>query len=143
MATTLFRGPVLQGKFNEAGLTGYNLNNKSADYTVLIGDSGTTITSSTGTSATDASSDGPTFTLPAVAANEGSTFTFVNTASDAGNEIIVTGAGGAEYIAYKGVVNQLTLTNTLATSKVGDYVTVTGNRAGTEWTITAIQGVWA
>ena len=32
MAKTLFRGPVLQGKFNEAGLTGFNLENKSANY---------------------------------------------------------------------------------------------------------------
>ena len=30
MAKTLFRGPVLQGKFNEAGLTGFNLENKQA-----------------------------------------------------------------------------------------------------------------
>jgi hypothetical protein len=134
MATTRFRGPVIQGKFNEAGQTGYNLENKTANYSVLIGDSGKTFTCNT---------DGVTFTLPAVAANEGSTFTFVNTAADGGSGMIVTGASGAEYIAYKGVVNQLTLTNTKSTSKVGDYVTVTGNRAGTEWTITAIQGVWA
>ena len=134
MATTLFRGPVLQGKFNEAGHTGYNLEKKTAAYSVLIADSGKTFASG---------ADSITFTLPAVAANEGSTFTFVNTGQDSSNGIVVTGAGGAEYIAYKGVVNQLTLTNTKATSKVGDYVTVTGNRAGTEWTITAIQGVWA
>ena len=134
MATTLFRGPVLQGKFNEAGLTGYNLEKKTAAYSVLIADSGKTFASG---------ADSITFTLPTVAANEGSTFTFVNTGQDSSNGIVVTGAGGAEYIAYKGVVNQLTLTNTKATSKVGDYVTVTGNRAGTEWTITAIQGVWA
>ena len=31
MAKTLFRGPVLQGKFNEAGLTGFNLENKTAN----------------------------------------------------------------------------------------------------------------
>ena len=134
MATTLFRGPVLQGKFNEAGHTGYNLEKKTAAYSVLIADSGKTFASG---------ADSITFTLPTVAANEGTTFTFVNTGQDSSNGIVVTGAGGAEYIAYKGVVNQLTLTNTKATSKVGDYVTVTGNRAGTEWTITAIQGVWA
>ena len=29
MATTRFRGPVLQGKFNEAGVTGYNLTEKN------------------------------------------------------------------------------------------------------------------
>ena len=35
--TTLFRGPVLQGKFNEAGLTGYNLTKKTSAYSVLMG----------------------------------------------------------------------------------------------------------
>ena len=77
MATTRFRGPVIQGKFNEAGQTGYNLENKAANYSVVIGDSGKTFTCNT---------DGVTFTLPAVAANEGSTFTFVNTAADGGSE---------------------------------------------------------
>ena len=47
MAKTLFRGPVLQGKFNEAGLTGFNLENKSANYTVQNADSGKTFTTST------------------------------------------------------------------------------------------------
>ena len=28
MAKTLFRGPVLQGKFNESGVTGFNLETK-------------------------------------------------------------------------------------------------------------------
>ena len=36
MAKTLFRGPVLQGKFNEAGLTGFNLEEKKANYTVPV-----------------------------------------------------------------------------------------------------------
>ena len=43
MAKTLFRGPVLQGKFNEAGLTGFNLENKAANYTVANADSGKTL----------------------------------------------------------------------------------------------------
>jgi len=133
MATTRFRGPVIQGKFNEAGQTGYNLENKAASYSVVIGDSGKTFTCNT---------DGVTFTLPAVAANEGSTFTFVNTAADAGSGMVVTGAAG-EYIIYKGVTNQITLTNTKSTSKVGDFVTVSGNAGGTAWTVMNIQGVWA
>ena len=45
MATTLFRGPVLQGKWNRAGVTGYNLNEKTAAYAVLNADSGSTFTS--------------------------------------------------------------------------------------------------
>ena len=133
MATTRFRGPVLQGKFNEAGLTGYNLENKAANYSVVIGDSGKTFTCNT---------DAVTFTLPAVAANEGSTFTFVNTAADSASGMIITGAAG-EYIIYKGVTNQITLTNTKGTSKVGDFVTVSGNAGGTAWTVMNIQGVWA
>ena len=101
MATTRFRGPVLQGKFNEAGETGFNLNEKKVATAVAIGDSGMTFTSPSGS---------PTFTLPAVAANEGSVFTFVNT---------------------------------LATSKVGDFVKIGGNAGGTAWTVLDIQGTWA
>ena len=133
MATTRFRGPVIQGKYNEAGVTGYNLENKAASFSVVFGDSGKTFTCNT---------DGVTFTLPAVASNEGSVFTFVNTAADGGSGMIVTGAGG-EFIIYKGVTNQITLTNTKGTSKVGDFVTVSGNAGGTAWTVMNIQGVWA
>jgi len=60
----------------------------------------------------------------------------------AGEKVLVTGAGG-EYIIYKGVTNQITLTNTKGTSKVGDFVTVSGNAGGTAWTVMNIQGVWA
>jgi hypothetical protein len=41
------------------------------------------------------------------------------------------------------VVNQITLTNTLATSKVGDFVKIGGQLAGATWTVLDIQGVWA
>ena len=133
MATTRFRGPLLQGKFNEAGETVFNLNEKKVATAVAIGDSGMTFTSPSGS---------PTFTLPAVAANEGSVFTFVNTGSDGSNGVVVTGAAG-EYIIYKGVVNQITLTNTAATSKVGDFVKIGGNAGGTAWTVLDIQGTWA
>ena len=47
MAQTLFRGPVLQGKFNEAGVTGFNLEDKQANYTVQNADTGKTFTSKT------------------------------------------------------------------------------------------------
>ena len=134
MATTRFRGPVIQGKFNEAGVTGFNLEQKTADYAVVIGDSGKTFTSPSGSI---------TFTLPAVAANEGSVFTFVNTGADGSNGMVITGAAGTEYITYKGGVNQITLTNTKATSKVGDYVKIGGAISGTTWTVLDIQGVWA
>jgi len=36
MASTLFRGPILQGKKNEAGLSGYNIEQKDSNYTVVI-----------------------------------------------------------------------------------------------------------
>jgi len=140
MATTRFRGPVLQGKFNEGSVTGYNLKQETGATAVLIGDSGKTFTCPKNASSPGAS---VTFTLPAVAANEGSVFTFVNTGADGTNQINVTGAGGTEYITYKGVVNQITLTNTLATSKVGDFVKIGGQLAGATWTVLDIQGVWA
>jgi hydrogenase maturation factor len=57
--------------------------------------------------------------------------------------MVITGAAGTEYITYKGVVNQITLTNTKATSKVGDYVKIGGAISGTTWTVLDIQGVWA
>ncbi len=79
MAQTLFRGPVLQGKFNEAGLTGFNLENKSASYTVTANDSGKTFTSST---------DGVIFTLPAISI--GRVYTFVNTAQDGTNTLTIS-----------------------------------------------------
>ena len=36
MASTLFRGPVLVGKKNEAGKTGFNITQKDSNYTVVI-----------------------------------------------------------------------------------------------------------
>ena len=70
MASTLFRGPILQGKKNEAGLTGYNIEQKDTNYTVVIanGDSGKTFISNT---------KDVVFTLPAIAI--GNVFTFINT----------------------------------------------------------------
>ena len=134
MATTLFRGPILHGKKNEAGVTGFNIEQKDSNYTVVInnGDSGKTFLSNT---------KDVVFTLPSIAV--GNVFTFVNTGADGTNQINITGAGGTEYITYKGVVNQITLTNTKATSKVGDYVKIGGQLAGSTWTVLDIQGVWA
>ena len=43
MATTLFRGPILQGKINTASVSGYNIQPKESAYTVVIStDSGKT-----------------------------------------------------------------------------------------------------
>ena len=66
MASTLFRGPILQGKKNEAGLTGYNIEQKDSNYTVVIStDSGKTFLSNT---------KDVVFTLPGIAV--GNVFTF-------------------------------------------------------------------
>ena len=68
MAQTLFRGPVLQGKFNDAGVTGYNLTEKNAAYTLVADtDTGVQFTSKSGS---------PTFTVPTHAA--GQVFTIIN-----------------------------------------------------------------
>ena len=111
MAKTLFRGPVLQGKFNEAGLTGFNLENKSANYTVQNADSGKTFTTST---------DGMVFTLPAISI--GRIFTFVNTAPDGTNAMTIS-PNANDGILYAGsLTDNKDLINTKATQKVGDFV---------------------
>jgi len=109
MAQTLFRGPVLQGKFNEAGLTGYNLTEKNAAYTLVKNtDCGVQFTSKSGS---------PTFTVPAHAL--GQVFTVINTGADTTNQVVLTGSAGE--IHFK-ETNGATLTNTLATQKVGDFI---------------------
>ena len=128
MATTLFRGPVLQGKWNRAGVTGYNLEEKTASYGVLTSDLGKSFTSKSGDI---------TFTLHSHGA--GYTYTFTNTGADAANEIKVTAAGAGE-MSFAGSTG-ITLTNTKATSKVGDYVTL--HSIGAVWALVGIQGTWA
>jgi hypothetical protein len=134
MATTLFRGPVLVGKKNEAGVTGYNIEEKSSNYTVVIStDSGKTITSKT----TDV-----VFTLPAIAV--GNVFTFVNTAEDGTNNLTIS-PNANDGITYKGSsTDDKDLINTQGTSKVGDYVKIQAmNGDVTAWQVTDVQGVWA
>ena len=132
MAQTLFRGPVLQGKFNEAGLTGFNLEAKEANYSVVNGDSGKTFTSKT---------DGVVFTLPAISI--GRIFTFVNTGSDGTNALTISPAA-ADGILYAGsLTDNKDLINTKATSKVGDFVVCASLNSTTHWTIVDVQGVFA
>ena len=130
MAQTLFRGPVLQGKFNEAGLTGFNLEDKTAAYGVANADSGKTFTSKSGD---------VTFTLPAI--TEGRVFTFVNTGADSTNGINFA-CNGAEVIRYAGA-NNAVLANTKATSKVGDFITIGSLEGGTKWAVLNVQGIFA
>jgi len=132
MAQTLFRGPVLQGKFNEAGLTGFNLENKSANYTIVNGDSGKTITSST---------EGIKFTLPAISI--GRVVTFVNTAPDGANTLTIS-PNANDGILYAGsLVDNKDLINTKATSKVGDFVVLASLNSTAHWTVVDVQGVFA
>ena len=132
MATTLFRGPVLQGKINEAGLSGFNIEKKTAAYTVANGDSGKTLTSKT---------DGVVFTLPAISV--GRVVTFVNTAQDGVNTFTISPAA-ADGILYAGsLVDDKDLINTKATSKVGDFVTLASLNSTAFWTVVDAQGVWA
>ena len=132
MAQTLFRGPVLQGKFNEAGLTGFNLENKTANYTVANADSGKTFTSST---------DGMVFTLPAITI--GRVFTFVNTAPDGGNALTIS-PNAADGILYAGdLTDDKDIINTQATSKVGDFIVCASLNSTAHWTVVDVQGVFA
>ena len=134
MATTLFRGPVLVGKKNEARVTGYNIEEKSSNYTVVnLTDSGKTFTSKT---------KDVVFTLPAIVV--GNVFTFVNTAEDGTNNITIS-PNSSDGITYKGSsTDDKDLINTQGTSKVGDYVKIQAmNGDVTAWQVTDIQGVWA
>jgi sporulation protein YlmC with PRC-barrel domain len=132
MAQTLFRGPVLQGKFNEAGLTGFNLENKSSNYTVTAADSGKTFTSAT---------DGVVFTLPAISI--GRVYTFVNTASDGTNALTIS-PNANDGILYAGsLTDNKDLINTKTTSKVGDFVVIASLNSTAHWTVVDAQGVFA
>ena len=132
MATTLFRGPVLVGKKNEAGVTGYNIEAKESNYTVVATtDSGKTFTSKT---------DGAVFTLPAIAV--GNIFTFVNTAEDGTNTFTISPNANDGILYVGGLVDDKDLINTKATSKVGDFVKIAALNYTAHWTVVECQGVW-
>ena len=134
MATTLFRGPVLVGKKNEAGVTGYNIEQKDSNYTVVInnGDSGKTLLSNT---------KDVVFTLPAIAV--GNVYTFVNTGADAQNNLTISPDANDGILYVGGLVDDKDLINTQATSKVGDYVKIAALNSTAHWTVVEAQGVWA
>ena len=132
MATTLFRGPVLVGKKNEAGVTVYNIEAKESNYTVVATtDSGKTFTSKT---------DGAVFTLPAIAV--GNIFTFVNTAEDGTNTFTISPNANDGILYVGGLVDDKDLINTKATSKVGDFVKIAALNSTAHWTVVECQGVW-
>ena len=133
MASTLFRGPVLAGKKNEAGVTGYNIEQKDSNYTVVTTtDSGKTFLSNT---------KDVVFTLPAIAM--GNSFTFVNTGADGQNNLTISPNSSDGILYVGGLVDNKDLINTLATSKVGDYVKIAALNSTAHWTVVEAQGVWA
>ena len=134
MASTLFRGPVLQGKKNEAGLTGFNIEQKDSNYTVVIanGDSGKTLLSNT---------KDVVFTLPAIAV--GNVYTFINTGADGQNNLTISPNASDGILYVGGLVDDKDLINTQATSKVGDYVKIASLNSTAHWTVVEAQGVWA
>ena len=134
MASTLFRGPVLVGKKNEAGVTGFNIEQKDSNYTVVInnGDSGKTLLSNT---------KDVVFTLPSIAI--GNVYTFVNTGADGQNNLTISPVS-IDGILYLGsLTDNKDLINTQGTSKVGDYVTIASLNSTVFWTVVDAQGVWA
>jgi len=134
MATTLFRGPILHGKKNEAGVTGFNIEQKDSSYTVVInnGDSGKTFLSNT---------KDVVFTLPAIAI--GNVYTFVNTGADGQNNLTISPDGDDGLLYLGSLTDDKDVINTLATSKVGDYITVASLNSVVFWTVVDVQGVWA
>jgi len=133
MASTLFRGPVLVGKKNEAGVTGFNITQKDSSYTVVIStDSGKTFLSNT---------KDVVFTLPAIAI--GNVYTFVNTGADGQNNLTVSPDGNDGLLYLGGLVDDKDVINTASTSKVGDYVTIASLNSTVFWTVVDVQGVWA
>jgi len=133
MASTLFRGPVLVGKKNEAGVTGFNIEQKDSDYTVVIStDSGKTFISNT---------KDVGFTLPAIAI--GNTFTFINTGADGQNNLTLTPATDDGILYLGSLTDNKYLINTLTTSKVGDFVKLAALNSTAFCTVVEAQGVWA
>ena len=133
MASTLFRGPVLVGKKNEAGVTGFNITQKDSSYTVVIStDSGKTFLSNT---------KDVVFALPSIAI--GNVVTFVNTGADGQNNLTISPVS-IDGILYLGsLTDNKDLINTASTSKVGDYVTLASLNSTAHWTVVDVQGVWA
>jgi len=134
MASTLFRGPVLVGKKNEGGVSGFNIEQKDSNYTVVInnGDSGKTLLSNT---------KNVVFTLPSIAV--GNVYTFVNTGADGQNNLTINPATLDGILYLGGLVDNKDLINTQGTSKVGDYVTIASLNSIVFWTVVDVQGVWA
>ena len=130
----MVRVPILQGKKYEAGLSGYNIEQKDSNYTVVIanGDSGKTFLSNT---------KDVVFTLPGIAV--GNVYTFINTGADGQNNLTISPDANDGILYVGGLVDDKDLINTQATSKVGDYVKIAALNSTAHWTVVEAQGVWA
>jgi hypothetical protein len=83
-----------------------------------------------------------TITLPAIAT--GNSFTFYNAGERDGLVEITIDPNASDGIALGGsATDGVTLVNTLATAKRGDFVTLASGDQGVFWFPTAMQGVWA
>ncbi len=105
---------------------------KTDDYTVLVEESGTVFCCAT---------DGKTFTLPAT--QKGLVYTFVNTGAD-GAALLNIDPNAADLIIGNDLIGSDggILSNTKATAKRGDCVTLVGD-GGNGWMIISSIGVWA
>ena len=107
---------------------------KNSAYTVII-------TTDSGKSFTNGSTDGVVFTLPSIAI--GNTITFVNTARDGLADLTISPAA-ADGITYAGSsTDDKDLINTKATAKYGDFVTLASLDGVIAWQVVAARGIWA
>jgi len=101
----------------------------------------TTVIIGTDSGKTFISQNGDTFTMPSIAI--GNTVTFVNMANDEAAELTIDPAA-ADGITYAGSsTDGVTLINTLATSKKGDFVTLASLDGTVAWQVVAVRGIWA
>ena len=70
-------------------------------------------------------------------------FTFINTGADGQNNLTISPNSSDGILYVGGLVDNKDLINTLATSKVGDYVKIAALNSTAHWTVVEAQGVWA
>ena len=83
-----------------------------------------------------------TITLPALSAGALYIYTIVNGCED-GTSLLSISPNSADGVSYITQVDDKDLRNTAATSKRGDYVTLSSASLGVFWVVTAASGVWA
>lgn len=130
--TLTLRNLVVTNELNATGaVAGRASETLSANDTMAEGDSGSVKLVDT---------DGVVITLPATAA--GMTFTFVN-AGDDGEVGFSISPNAADKIMGNGYTSadNKDVTNTKATARKGDYITLVGDGAS-GWYVQAVRGTW-